>query len=103
MPNSKLVAIVTALSFLTTYHGVRAEITVEQLLALDDFLSNNNTQGLLEYLQSNPELLQGDDELSNELRNFSEEATRGAVEDYGYTPAASEGTEATRTDSSLQH
>ncbi|WP_420586164.1 hypothetical protein [Ruegeria sp.] len=102
MPNSKLVAIVTALSFLMTSHGARAEITLEHLLAIDQLLSTNDTQALLEYLQKNPELLQGDDELSRELRSFSEIANSGSVS-YDYDPAASGDAEVTRTASSLQH
>ncbi|WP_170763555.1 hypothetical protein [Ruegeria lacuscaerulensis] len=80
MTDSKLVAIVTALLFLMTSHGARAEITLEHLLVIDQYLSANNTQELRAYLQKNPELLLGDDELSRELRNFNEAATRGRLD-----------------------
>ncbi len=103
MPNSKLVAIVTALLFLMTSHGARAEITLEHLLVIDQYLSENNTQELWRYLQKNPQLLLGSDELSRELRNFYEAASRGHI-DFGFSSGTSASADASPSfASSLQH
>ncbi len=98
MPNSKLVAIVTALLFLLPSQHVRAEITLEHLLTIDQFLSENNIQALWDYLQKNPDLLLGDDELSLELRSFFETVSRGQV-DYGFAGNAANSAEVSQVGS----
>ncbi|WP_170464370.1 hypothetical protein [Ruegeria arenilitoris] len=88
MTDRRLIGIVTALLFLTTSQGARAEITLEQLLVIDEMLSTNDIQALYAYLERNPELLTGEDELSLELRSFHEAASVGDV-NLGYATAAS--------------
>ena len=87
MTDRKLIGIVTALLFLTASQGARAEIKLEQLLVIDQLLSNNNTQALYDYLERNPELLTGKDELSEELRNFHDAASAGSL-DFDYAVGA---------------
>ena len=107
MTDRKLIGIVTALLFLTSPQGARAEVTLEHLLAIDRFLSNNDMQALYSYLQRNPELLTGDDELSNELRSFHSSASSGDL-DFNYAsdpppPAEDIPVESTALANSLQH
>ena len=83
MTDSRLVGIVTALLFLASSEGVRAEITLEHLIAIDQLLSTNDTRALRSYLERNPELLTGEDELSRELREFYAAASAGNL-DFGY-------------------
>ena len=70
MPNSRLVAIVTALVLIGGTPGAFAEMTLEQLLVIERYIQNKDTVGLLRYLQSNPTLLEGDDPLAVELQVF---------------------------------
>ncbi|CUJ93254.1 hypothetical protein RUE5091_01314 [Ruegeria denitrificans] len=99
MADSKLIGIVTALLFLASTQHARAEISLEHLLTIDQLLSTNDTQALQSYLERNPELLTGDDELSAELRNFYNAATTGNL-NFGYTagPVGAAGTEATENE-----
>lgn len=101
MANSRLIGIVTALLFLTASQGVRAEILLEHLIVIDRYLSNNDIQSLYSYLEKNPELLTGDDELSQELRSFYDEAAAGNLDfDYAGTPESSD---TTSVETALQH
>lgn len=107
MTDSRLVGIVTALLFLATTGGVRAEITLEHLIVIDQLLSTNDTRALRSYLERNPELLTGDDELSRELRDFYDAASAGSL-DFGYPANAPDNpfdapTGTTSRASSLQH
>lgn len=102
MTDSRLIGIVTALLFLTTSQNARAEITLEHLLAIDQLLSTNDTRALRSYLERNPELLTGTDELSAELRSFYEAASTGTL-NFGYTAGPTAGTAAAATDNELAH
>lgn len=102
MTNSRLMGIVTALVFLATTHGARAEITLEQLLVIDQLLSANDTQALRSYLERNPELLAGEDELSVELRNFYDAASAGSL-NFGYTASPAVNATDTAADNELTH
>lgn len=99
MTDSRLIGIVTALLFLASTQDARTEITLEHLLAIDQLLSTNDTTALRSYLERNPELLTGEDELSVELRSFYEAASTGNL-NFGYTagPPASAGNAATEND-----
>ncbi|WP_170330813.1 hypothetical protein [Ruegeria arenilitoris] len=88
MTDSRLVGMVTALLFLATSGGARAEITLEHLLAIDQLLSSNDTKALQSYLDRNPELLAGEDELSRELREFYNAASSGNL-NFGFPANAS--------------
>lgn len=106
MTDRRLIGIVTALLFLSTTQNARAEITLEHLLAIDQMLSTNDIQALYSYLDKNPELLTGEDELSLELRSFHEVASVGNL-DFSYAtsePASSENRAANEAfDASRQH
>ncbi|WP_170409162.1 hypothetical protein [Ruegeria atlantica] len=108
MTDRRLIGIVTALLLLSTTQNARAEITLEHLLAIDQMLSTNDIQALYSYLDKNPELLTGEDELSLELRSFHEVASVGDL-DFSYAssaPASGEsrsGDDADAVAASLQH
>jgi hypothetical protein len=107
MTDSRLVGIVTALLFLASTESGRAEITLEHLIVIDQLLSTNDIGALQAYLERNPELLTGDDELSRELRGFYDAASAGSL-DFGYPAAAPDNpfdapTGTTARASSLQH
>lgn len=89
MPNRRLVAIVTGL--MLVFGGVlpgTAAPTLEQLQTIDGLLSRKDTRGLWAYLQQNPQLLTGDDELAMELRKFCTDVTLGRLSCH-YVPSAS--------------
>ena len=106
MTDRRLIGIVTALLFLSTSHGARADITLEQLLVIDQLLSINDIPALYSYLEKNPELLNGEDELSLELRSFHEAASVGDL-DFSYAASAPASVDNSPADnafaSSLQH
>ncbi|WP_282118828.1 hypothetical protein [Ruegeria atlantica] len=106
MTDRRLIGIVTALLFLSTTQNARAEITLEHLLVIDQMLSTNDIQALYSYLDKNPQLLSGDDELSLELRSFHEVASVGDL-DFSYASSAPASDENRSTENafaaSLQH
>lgn len=69
MPAPKLITIVTAL-ILMSGHGAFAEYSLAQLQEIERYILTKNNAALLLLLQSNPELLIGDDPLAAELRAF---------------------------------
>ncbi|WP_068112982.1 hypothetical protein [Tropicimonas marinistellae] len=87
MPDKRLVAVVTALMMSTAAFGVRAQATLEQLETIDRLLSTNDTRALWFYMQQNPELLAGNDELSLELRKFCNDVTLGRLRCH-YVPSS---------------
>lgn len=107
MTDRRLIGIVTALLFLSSTQSARAEITLEHLLVIDQLLSTNDIQALYSYLEKNPDLLTGEDELSLELRSFHEAASVGDV-DFSYSTSAPANTDGTLNENSsfansLQH
>jgi len=79
MPSPRLIAIVTALMFLTGGNAANAAYTLEQLRQIDDLISSKDCAALWNYLIDNPELLQGDDPLAVELRQFVIEVEKGLI------------------------
>ena len=79
MPQKRLVAVVTALMLSAAALGARGAVTFEQLETIDRLLTSNDTRSLWAYLQEYPELLAGEDELSQELRKFCTDVTLGRL------------------------
>lgn len=71
MANKRLLAIVTALMLATGTHGAFATYTHSQLEQIEQFLRNGNFELLKEYLDNNPELLDGSDALTVQLQDFA--------------------------------
>ncbi|MGB5870969.1 MAG: hypothetical protein WBH04_12280 [Albidovulum sp.] len=70
MPNPRLLAVVTAMTFLLGGNALRAELSLSQLQELERIISSNDTGTLRSYLDQHPDLLAGNDPLSRELREF---------------------------------
>jgi hypothetical protein len=79
MPSNKLIAIVTALTCLAGAQGAYAAASAEQLAAIEDLIVSRNCGGLRSYLERNPVLLEGDDPLAEELRNFANGIDSGLI------------------------
>jgi hypothetical protein len=79
MPSNKLIAIVTALTCLAGARGTYAAATVEQLTAIEDLIVSRDCGGLRSYLDQYPDLLEGDDPLAEELRNFASGINSGLI------------------------
>lgn len=82
MPNHRLTAVVTAFLLVFAAIGARAEATLEQLQEIDRLLSARDNRALWHFLQDNPGLMAGDDELAVELRNFCLSVTGGKLSCY---------------------
>ncbi|TCO70826.1 hypothetical protein [Rhodovulum euryhalinum] len=80
MPDRRLIAIVTGLMLIVGSLAARAaEPTLDQLRVIDALLTRNDTRGLLAFLEQNPDLLLGEDELSAELRRFATTVSGGRL------------------------
>lgn len=84
MPSQKLIAIITALTCLAGARGAYAAYTVDQLTEIEELIVSRNCGGLRSYLEQYPALLEGDDALSEELRNFANGIDSGLVSCLSY-------------------
>ena len=84
MPSPKLIAIVTALTCLAGAQGAYAAATAEQLAEIEDLIVTRNCGGLRSYLEQYPALLEGDDPLAEELRNFANGLDSGIISCLSY-------------------
>lgn len=80
MFHPRLIAVVTALVLLTTAVPVRAGYTLDQLQDIESLISSRNCEGLWLFVKSNPEIMQGNDPLANELRVFVAATERGQLD-----------------------
>ena len=79
MFHPRLIGIVTALVLLGSGPG-RAEYNLSQLQAIEGLISSRNCEGLWLFVKSNPEIVDGDDPLANELRVFVTATERGQLD-----------------------
>jgi hypothetical protein len=84
MPSSKLIAIITALTCLAGARGVYASYTVDQLADIEQLIVSRDCGGLRAYIGRFPELLEGQDALSEELRSFASGIDTGLIECLSY-------------------
>ena len=80
MPNSRLLAIITAAIMFAPGQGARAAFTLPELLEIERLIVSQDCLLLWSYLRSNPALVQGDDPLALELRNFSNGINGGLID-----------------------
>ncbi len=80
MPNAKLTAVITALMLITGSPGANAAYNLQQLQVIEQLILAKDCGALLGYLQSNPEIMRGNDPLAQELRSFSEGVTGGIIQ-----------------------
>lgn len=70
MPDSRLLAVLTAMMFMCGGGALRAEISLGQLRELEQIVASKNSRALWHYLHLNPAVLEGSDPLAQELRKF---------------------------------
>jgi hypothetical protein len=84
LPSPRLIAIVTALTCLAGASGAHAAASAEQLAQIEDLIVSRDCGGLRGYLADYPDLLQGDDPLAEELRNFASGIDSGLISCLSY-------------------
>lgn len=77
MRRSRLMAILTAALLLGGAPSVHAAYTLAQLQVIDSLIAQGNLSGLRRFLLQNPEILEGNDPLAVELREFIQEQQAG--------------------------
>ena len=82
MQCSKLLTIITVLVFFGSRSQVLADYTIVQLREIERLTTENDWGALHAYIMSNPNLLQGSDELATELRSFVSDADNGLIEGF---------------------
>jgi hypothetical protein len=80
MPNPKLTAIITALMFVANSNGANAAYNLTQLQEIERYIVSKDCGALLDYLQSNPGIMDGSDLLSQELRSFADGVEGGLIQ-----------------------
>ena len=80
MPNPRLIAVITALVFIAGAQGGHAAYTFGQLQDIEKLILSKDCGALRFYLQDNPELMEGDDPLADELRVFASTIEGGAID-----------------------
>lgn len=80
MPDQRLIAVVTAFMLLAGTQGAQAAFTLAQLQEVERLILSKDCAALLGYLLKNPELMDGDDPLALEFRNFASGVESGLIE-----------------------
>lgn len=83
MRKSRLIAILTAAMLLGGTPSVHAAYTLAQLQVIEAMILQGNLSGLRLFLRNNPGILEGDDPLAVELREFMREQQAG-VSGFGF-------------------
>ncbi len=80
MPNSRLLAVITAT--ILFFPGVKANaaFTLNELQTIERLIVSKNCGALWSHLKSNPSLTQGNDPLALELRDFAKGINGGLVD-----------------------
>ena len=86
MPSPRLMAVVTALMLVGGGQSAQAAYTLAQLQVIEALILNQDCAGLWTYLSENPEILEGDDPLAQELRNFMAGVSGGLIQCLGFVP-----------------
>lgn len=79
MPSPRLLAVLTAFMVVAGADRAGAAYTLAQLVEIERFITGRDCGGLWQYLHENPELLEGDDPLAQELRNFNSGIEGGLI------------------------
>ena len=89
MPSPKLIAVITALTCLAGAQGAYAAYTVDQLSEIERLIVSKDCGGLRTYIDTYPSLLDGDDALADELRNFANGIDSGLISCLAYRSSPS--------------
>ena len=99
MPSQRLFAIITVLIYAAGSGGAQAEFTLSQLQDIERLIARKDCGALWTYLTVNPELMEGNDPLAQELRVFASGIDSGLIDclsdtsvsrDLGQTTASSQ-------------
>lgn len=71
MPDSRLIAVITALMLSAGASPAHADFSLEELQLIEQLVLSKDTAALGRLLSTNPNLIRGDDPLARELRGFS--------------------------------
>lgn len=80
MPNPNLMAVITALMFLAGTGGAKASYNLAQLQQIEQYILSKDCGALLGYLQLNPAIMDGNDQLAQELRSFADGVEGGLIQ-----------------------
>ena len=80
MPNPRLIAAITALVFIAGAQGGHAAYTFGQLQDIEKLIRSKDCGALWFYLQDNPDLMEGNYPLADELRKFAFGIEGGAID-----------------------
>ena len=86
MPNPRLMAVVTVLLLVAGPQAGQARYTLAQLQVIEQFILARDCAGLEAYLIQNREILEGDDPLAVELRNFMAGVSSGLIQCLSVSP-----------------
>jgi hypothetical protein len=75
MPTPKLLSLVTVFMLAVGTSGAYAAYTLSDLQVIEQYLLENNVAALSAYVEANPGLLDGDDQLATALRQFTTSST----------------------------
>ncbi|MEL7345890.1 MAG: hypothetical protein AAFN59_13720 [Pseudomonadota bacterium] len=83
MRRSRLLAVLTAILMLGAAPSAQAAYTLAQLQVIETLLLDGNLTALRQFLENNPGILDGDDPLAIELREFLIEQ-QSALSDFAF-------------------
>ncbi len=86
MPNPRLMAVVTVLLMVTGPQAGQARYSLAQLQVIEQFILARDCAGLEAFLRQNIEILEGDDPLAVELRNFLAGVSSGLIQCLSVSP-----------------
>lgn len=79
MPDSKLIAIITALSLISSTGGSFAQNSLARLQQLEQLIVRKDCGGMRNFISDNPDLTQGNDPLAVELRSYANKLDNGLI------------------------
>ncbi len=86
MPNPRLMAVVTVLLLMAGPQAGHARYSLAQLQVIEQLILARDCAGLEAYLIENREILEGDDPLAVELRNFMAGVSSGLIQCLSVAP-----------------
>ncbi len=87
MPSPRLMAILTAAILAGSANSGQAGYSVRQLREIDRLITAQDCGGLWNYLYAHPEIMDGDDPLAVELRNYLKGINNGLIKCLSVNPA----------------
>jgi len=88
MPNTRLLAVVTAVMLSAGTPAAQAAYTFYDLQRIEKLILNREWNELRAYIEANPKLLRGTNPLANELRAFFVTYRQGSPEQFFSAPEA---------------